>query len=271
MSALRFTDSHCHLDAPEFAADRAEVLTRAKAQGVWRQVLPAIDLDSCRAIAALQQSDSALLPAYGFHPLYLDRYSDAAFAELRAMVADQRPVAIGECGLDFFVEGLDRELQNEVLIAHLRLAKDQHLPVILHARRAVDAVIALLRRHRTVGGIVHSFSGSWQQAEQLFELGYCLGIGGPVTFERAQRLRRIVARMPAEFLVLETDAPDQPSCHRRGQRHEPADLGEIAAVVARLRGVSLETLAAQTEANIDRLFAVQPETVGIDAKPGAMN
>lgn len=254
MSAIRFSDSHCHLDAPEFNPDRSAVLARAKAAGVWRQLLPAIDLDSSLAIWALHEADRNLLPAFGFHPMYLDRYDDAGFAALSALVAQHRPAAIGECGLDFFVPGLDSELQGRVFGAHLRLAVEHGLPVIVHARRSVDAVIAQLRRYRPIGGIVHSFSGSWQQAEQLFALGFSLGIGGPVTFDRAQRLRGIVSRMPPEFLLLETDAPDQPSCCLRGQRHEPGDLLHIAETVAMLRGVDLATLSTQTEANFARLF-----------------
>ncbi|AVQ00046.1 DNAase [Ahniella affigens] len=251
---MRFSDSHCHLDAPEFDADRGAVMAHAKAAGVWRQLLPAIDLDSSQAIWNLHFADATLLPAFGFHPMYLDRYSEAGCAALAHLVATHRPVAIGECGLDYFVEGLDHQQQSDVLGAHLRLAVDHGLPVILHARRAVDAVIAQLRRFRPTGGVVHSFSGSWQQAEQLFALGFSLGIGGPVTYERAQRLRDIVRRMPIEFLLLETDAPDQPSCSLRGQRHTPGDLLLIAKAVADLRSISLEALSAATEANFSRLF-----------------
>jgi len=251
---LRWTDSHCHLDAPEFDADRDAVITRARTAGVLRQLLPAIDVASGEAIRHLSSADPSLRPAFGLHPMYLDRHDDAAIDKLKRQVRATRPVAIGECGLDYFVPELDPARQRVVFEAQARLAADEGLPLVLHARRAVDDLIAVLRRFRPVGGVVHSFSGSVQQAEQLYGLGFALGIGGPVTYERAQRLRGIVATMPIEFLLLETDAPDQPSVCRRGQRHEPADLAAIVDVVCRLRTVTPELLSMQTERNFDRLF-----------------
>lgn len=253
---LRWTDSHCHLDAPEFDADRDEVVARARAGGVWRQLLPAIDVASCRAIAALAAADETLLPAYGLHPMYLDRHDDAALDWLESWIGAHRPVAIGECGLDFFVTDLDPDRQRLVFERQVRLAVASRLPLVLHARRAVDDVIAVLRRFRPCGGVVHSFSGSRQQAEQLFALGFALGIGGPVTYERAQRLRGIVADMPIEFLLLETDAPDQPSAGRRGCRHEPGHLDAVIDVVCSLRSMAPETLSQATEANVNRIFAL---------------
>ena len=135
-----------------------------------------------------------------------------------------------------------------------RLAREFDLPVIVHARRAVDAVIAAIRAVGGLRGVVHSFSGSAEQAAQLHKLGFLLGIGGPVTYERANRLRGIVASMPLEQLLLETDSPDQPGAAHRGERNEPAHLVEVLDAVAQLRGVSRETLAAATDANAERLF-----------------
>ena len=165
---------------------------------------------------------------------------------------------MGECGLDYFVEGLDPERQRHFFQGQLELARDFDLPLVLHARRAVDEVILRLRRTGGLRGVVHSWSGSEEQARQLFELGFHLGIGGPVTFERARRLRRTVASMPIEFLLLETDAPDQPGAGHRGERNEPAYLPEVLAVVAELRGESPEAIAAATTANAQRLFVRRP-------------
>lgn len=259
---LRWTDSHCHLDAPEFDADRADVVARARGAGVWRQLLPAIDTASCRAIARLAAADPTLLPAYGLHPMYLDRHDDAALAWLEDWIARNRPVAVGECGLDFFVTDLAPQRQRLVFEQQVRLAVAFNLPLVLHARRAVDDVMAILRRFRPRGGVVHSFSGSPQQAEQLFTLGFALGIGGPVTYERAQRLRGIVATMPIEFLLLETDAPDQPSCGLRGCRHEPAHLQAVVDAVCSVRGIEPEALAQATEANMQRIFDLGEPAVG---------
>lgn len=247
-------DSHCHLDAPEFDPDRADVLVRARAKGVTRQLVPAVDRAGWEKLRDLCAADPRLRPAYGLHPMYLDRHRPGHLDDLARWLADERPSAVGECGLDHFVEGLDPQAQRFYFTRQLELAREADLPVVLHARRAVDEVIAALRRVGGLRGVVHSWSGSEEQARQLFDLGFHLGIGGPVTFERAQRLRRTVAAMPLQWLLLETDAPDQPGAGHRGQRNEPGHLGDVLAVVAQLRGESCEAVAAATTANAWRLF-----------------
>jgi TatD DNase family protein len=252
MSAL--FDSHCHLDAPEFDPDRDQVLARARTAGVVSQLVPAVERAAWEKLRGICARDPGLRAAYGLHPMYLDRHRPEHLDELDEWLARERPAAVGECGLDFFVEGLDPERQRFYFHGQLALARKHGLPVVLHARRAVDEVIAALRRGGDLRGVVHSWSGSEEQARQLFGLGFHLGIGGPVTFERAQRLRRTVATMPLGFLLLETDAPDQPDAAHRGQRNEPGRLGEVLAVVAALRGTDPETIAAATRANAERLF-----------------
>lgn len=247
-------DSHCHLDASEFDPDRDAVLARARSAGVTRQLLPAVDRASWPAIRALCAADPGLRPAYGLHPMFLDRHQPEDLDALANWLASERPAAVGECGLDFFVEDLDPEAQRRYFQRQLELAREFDLPLVLHARRAVDEVIASLRRVGGLRGVVHSWSGSEEQARQLFGLGFHLGIGGPVTFERAQRLRRTVATMPIEWLLLETDAPDQPDASHRGERNEPARLPNVLAVVAQLRGQDPTELAAATCANAERLF-----------------
>lgn len=247
-------DSHCHLDASEFDPDRDAVLARARSAGVTRQLLPAVDRASWPAIRALCAADPGLRPAYGLHPMFLDRHQPEDLDALANWLASERPAAVGECGLDFFVEDLDPEAQRRYFQRQLELAREFDLPLVLHARRAVDEVIASLRRVGGLRGVVHSWSGSEEQARQLFGLGFHLGIGGPVTFERAQRLRRTVATMPIEWLLLETDAPDQPDASHRGERNEPARLPNVLAVVAQLRGQDPTELATATCANAERLF-----------------
>jgi TatD DNase family protein len=251
-------DSHCHLDAPEFDPDRPAVVARARAAGVHWQLVPAVARAAWPALRAACALDDGLLPAYGLHPMYLDQHRDEHLDELADWLARERPAAVGECGLDYFVEGLDPERQRFFFQAQLDLARAFDLPVVLHARRAVDEVITRLRRTGGLRGVVHSWSGSEEQARQLFDLGFHLGIGGPVTFERAQRLRRTVATMPIEYLLLETDAPDQPGTGHRGERNEPGYLPEVLAVVAKLRDESPETVAAATTANARRLFVRRP-------------
>lgn len=247
-------DSHCHLDASEFDPDREQVLARARAAGVTRQLVPAVDRASWPKIRALCAADPGLRPAYGLHPMFLDRHQPEDLEVLAEWLARERPAAVGECGLDFFVEGLDPATQRNYFQRQLELARGFDLPVVLHARRAVDEVIATLRRVGGLRGVVHSWSGSEEQARQLFGLGFHLGIGGPVTFERAQRLRRTVATMPLEWLLLETDAPDQPDASHRGERNEPARLPNVLAVVAELRRQDPADIAAATCANAERLF-----------------
>lgn len=247
-------DSHCHLDAPEFDPDRDQVLVRAREAGVARQLVPAVDRSGWEKLRDICAADPGLRPAYGLHPMYLDRHRPGHLDELADWLARERPAAVGECGLDFFVEGLDPQAQRDYFHGQLALAREHGLPVVLHARRAVDEVIAALRRTGGLRGVVHSWSGSEEQARQLFDLGFHLGIGGPVTFERAQRLRRTVAAMPIEHLLLETDAPDQPDAAHRGQRNEPGRIGEVLRTVAALRGADPAEIAAATTANATRLF-----------------
>lgn len=249
-------DSHCHLDAPEFDADRAEVVARARSAGVGAIVIPAIDAAGWEPLARLCTSTPGLFPAYGMHPMFLYRHTDEHLRALGDWLAANPAVAVGECGLDFYVEGLDAERQAEVFEAQLRIAREFDLPLILHARRAVDAVIAALRRIGGLRGVVHSFSGSAEQAAQLWKLGFLLGIGGPVTYERAQRLRRVVAQMPLEQLLLESDAPDQPPVSRRGRRNEPDCVREVLSTLALLRGEAEERIAEATSANARRLFGL---------------
>lgn len=252
MSVL--VDSHCHLDAGEFDYDRDAVIERARAAGVQMQVVPAITAASWPKLREVCQQAPGLFPAYGLHPMFLAGHRPAHLLQLREWIERERPCAVGECGLDFFVDGLDADTQQDYFLGQLKLARDFDLPVIVHARRAVDAVIAAIRRIGNLRGVVHSFSGSPEQAVQLEKQGFLLGLGGPLTHERAQRLQRLVRGMSLEQLLLETDAPDQPDAGIRGQRNEPARLALIARHVAALRGITVEEVARVTTDNARRLF-----------------
>ena len=249
-------DSHCHLDAGEFDPDRKEVIARAREAGVAHQIIPAIDAQGWPKLRDICRTGEGLHPAYGLHPMFLDSHRDEHLAQLREWLQQERPVAVGECGLDYFVEGLDKQRQQFLFEGQLEHAREFDLPVIVHARRAVDAVIAAIRRVNGLRGVVHSFSGSEEQASQLWRAGFLIGLGGPVTYERARRLRRIVASMPLEHLLLETDAPDQPDSSIRGQRNEPARLTQVLRTIAQLRGDSEEHVAEVTSANAKRLFGL---------------
>lgn len=279
----RWIDTHCHLDAPEFAADRDAVIARAQAAGVAICVLPAVaaaHFDDVRALAHRHGFAYAL----GIHPLWVPQADDADLDRLRDALRahrdDPRLVAVGEIGLDHFVpppaDDPLREREARFYDAQLGLARDAGLPVILHLRRAADALLRGLHRTRVAGGIVHAFNGSPAQAQALLDLGFALGFGGAMTFDRALRIRRLAATLPDDAIVLETDAPDIPpqwlyrTAGERAagavSRNEPAELPRIAGTLAALRGCTPARAAALTAANaarvLPRLRALLPAEVG---------
>ncbi|MDE1999151.1 MAG: TatD family hydrolase [Burkholderiales bacterium] len=283
-------DSHCHLDAPEFAADRDAVMARARAVGV-RMVVPSV---SPEFFQPTRDAAWACEGAYalGIHPLYVKGLSADALTQLeRALdqaAHDPRLVAVGEIGLDHFVPDLQddesKALQERVYATQLDLAQQRGLPVILHVRRSADALLKHLRRMQAAGrpvpgGIAHAFNGSDQQAKIFLDLGFKLGFGGAMTFDRALQIRRLAATLPADAIVLETDAPDIPphwlyeTAEARAQgarsRNEPAELPRIAQTLADLRGWTLNQTAAITRANalaaLPRLQLCGPDWAGADA------
>jgi TatD DNase family protein len=262
MMRAMWIDTHCHLDAPEFAADRAAVVARARAAGVGQVVLPAVEVANFDSVRELAHQHGYVY-ALGIHPLCVDSAADGDLERVREALAahrgDPRLVAVGEIGLDHFVPGLDRARQERWYAAQLDLAREFDLPVILHVRRSADSLLKHLRRTPVAGGIAHAFNGSLQQAQAFVGLGLRLGFGGALTFERALQIRRLAQALPLEALVLETDAPDIPpqwlyrTAEQRAagasSRNEPAELPRIAAVLSQLRGLDEAALAAATRAN----------------------
>lgn len=275
MTALDWIDTHCHLDAPEFDEDRDAVVARAAAAGVGRIVLPAVEVANFEAVRNLAHAHGHAY-ALGLHPLFVGRAGDGDLELLREALArhvdDPRLVAVGEIGLDHFVPGHDRERQAHFYREQLKLAHEFGLPVIVHVRRSADQLLKELRRIE-VQGIAHAYNGSEQQAEAFVGLGFKLGFGGAMTFDRALQIRRLAAGLPDDALVLETDAPDIPphwlyrTALQRAAgeraRNEPAELPRIAGTLAELRGWSLDRTAAQTGRNaraaLPRLAALHDE------------
>ena len=265
-------DTHCHLDAPEFDVDRDAVRQQARAAGVALCVLPAVQRSDWAGVQALAQQHGDAY-ALGIHPLYVpqaDAQDLLALDEaLTAARGDPRLVAVGEIGLDFFVPALCepamRERQWRFYLAQLQLARQHGLPVILHVRRSADLLLKGLRQVGVPGGIAHAFNGSLQQAQAFTGLGFALGFGGAVTFERATALRVLARTLPLEALVLETDAPDIPpqwlyrtaEARANGEpqgRNTPAELPRIAQVLARLRGMDTAALAQASSRNARRVL-----------------
>ncbi len=249
-----FIDTHCHLDAAEFDADRDAEYARARAGGVAIQVVPAVSRDNFAAVAATCERYPGCLPAWGLHPMYLHVHRPEHLADLRAQVEAQRPVAIGEIGLDFFVEDLDRAGQEYFLVEQLKVAKDHDLPVLLHCRKANDELLKHLRKVGVRGGIAHAFNGSPQQADAFIRLGFKLGFGGAFTWPRANNLRRLAVDLPLEAIVLETDSPDIPPVWIGRGRNAPGELPRIAQTLAELRGLDITTVAQATTRNARELF-----------------
>lgn len=249
-------DTHCHLDADEFDADRDEVVARARAAGVTMMVLPAAHVDHFAKIADVaRRYDCAY--ALGIHPLWIDSAREDDIGALRAAVAaamdDPRFVAIGEIGLDFYVPGLDVARQQWFYREQLKVARDFGVPVILHVRRSQDALLKYLRLHSVMGGIAHAFNGSDDQAQRFLKAGFRLGFGGAMTYDGSLRIRRLAATLPDDAWVIETDAPDIPPqwLRRAGGtlRNEPAELARIAETMGQLRGLALEEVALRNRRN----------------------
>jgi TatD DNase family protein len=246
---MELIDTHCHLDVAEFDADRQAVLARARANGVTAIVIPGVTAPGWDCLWRFCTAEPGLYPALGLHPVYLDQHEAADLAALEILLADRRPVAVGEIGLDYLVTELDRERQQVLFEAQLALARDAGLPVLLHVRKAHDAVLATLRRIRVPGGIAHAYNGSLQQAQQYIELGFKLGFGGMLTYERSRRLRQLARALPVESIVLETDAPDLTVAQHRGMRNSPEYLPYCLTALAEVRGENRDELACQTSAN----------------------
>jgi TatD DNase family protein len=247
-------DTHCHLDAAEFDADRDAVHAAARAVGVERIVIPAVAADSFPNVKNAVASYPGCVAAYGIHPLYVMQAGEADLATLRAWLDSEKPVAVGEIGLDYYVGGSDPARQQHFFVEQLKLAREFQLPVLLHVRRAVDDILKYLRRIAVPGGIAHAFNGSRQQAETFIGLGFKLGFGGTMTFSGSTRIRELAASLPLESIVLETDAPDIPPAWLDRGRNAPAELARIAQTLAELRGLSVEEIAAATSANARQLF-----------------
>lgn len=255
----RFIDTHCHFDFPPFKDDEAHSIARAAEAGVERIIVPAIGSQYFARVVDLARTWPALYGALGLHPIVIEEHTPDCVDKLEQQLTmrPEKIVAIGEIGLDLYRENPQFERQETVLEAQLKLAKRFDLPVILHSRRTHDKLAMHLKRHnlpRT--GVVHGFAGSLQQAERFIGLGYCIGVGGTITYPRASKTREVMAQLPLGSLLLETDAPDMPLNGFQGQPNRPEQAARVFETLCELRPEAPDVIAQALFENTHRLFTL---------------
>lgn len=232
---MNLVDTHCHIDLPAFEADRSNVLERCQLSGISRIVVPGVMANTWDKLQQICSESPALYPSFGLHPFFLAQHVTGDLDRLSQQIERHRPVAVGEIGLDYMVPGLDHNDQQTWFDGQLSIAANASLPVLLHVRKSHDAVLDSLRRNPVKGGICHAFNGSLQQADRYIELGFKLGFGGMLTYERSHKLQRLAKQLPIEAIVLETDAPDMTVASHHGERNSPEYLPECLQALANIR------------------------------------
>jgi len=256
---VKLIDTHTHLDFPDFDADRPALLTESRALGVRQIVVLGVYQGNWQRVWDLVQSDPDLHAAFGLHPVFLDDHRPEHLDELAnwltRLAGHRQLCAVGEIGLDYFIETLDRERQQRLFEAQLQMAADFNLPALIHVRRSHAAVIATLKRFKLKrAGIIHAFAGSREEAREYIRLGFKLGLGGAATWPQALRMHRVLAELPLESVVLETDSPDMAPAMFPGQRNSPAHLPAICAALAQWMAITPDQLASASTANSCEMF-----------------
>lgn len=257
---IRFIDTHCHFDFPPFTDNEASSLQLASQVGVESLIVPTVTADRFQIVLELGQKYPAVLPALGLHPIYIAQHQEQDLAQLADCLehATTRIVALGEIGLDDYIESPQLPKQIDVLKAQFQLAKQHDLPVILHSRKTHDVLAQLLRQEKLPAtGVVHGFSGSLEQAQQFVKLGYYIGVGGVITYERAHKTRSAIAALPLTSLLFETDAPDMPVAGFQGQPNRPERLSQILDALSDIRSEPREQIAEQIYQNSLQLFSLR--------------
>ena len=251
-------DTHCHLDFQAFEHDRDTVIKQCEANGVKKIVVPAVKASSFDHTINTCQRYPQLELALGLHPIFIAEHQPQDLIKLDALISQHKPIAVGEIGLDYFQTELGsdslKEKQTLFFSKQLIIAKQQHLPVIIHNRKAHDECLSLLKQIGSIGGIIHAFNGSIQQAHKYIELGFALGFGGMLTFERSTKLRALAQKIPLESIVLETDAPDMTVYQHKGERNSPEYLPFIQNALAVIKQVSNETIAQTSTETAKRVL-----------------
>lgn len=250
---MHLIDAHCHLDFDCFDSDRDAVLLRAQQAGVNDIIIPGVKSIDWPRISGLCEQPG-LHACYGIHPYFVDQHSTDALLELDQQLTTHKCVALGECGLDYRDGQPDKQLQQHFFKTQLELARKHNKPVVVHSVRATEDVIKTLKNYPALTGMIHSYSGSAEQARQLIEMGFYISLGGNITYPGAHKLRKLATEITLESLLIETDAPDQVDATHTNTRNEPAYLRTVINYLAELRDETIEHIAAQTLANSRRLF-----------------
>jgi len=250
-------DSHCHIDFEAFDHDRDAVLQRAEIADISKIIVPGVTQLTWQRVKNTCQQYPQLYPCYGLHPYFIDQHTENDLLALKQQLqGDYKTVAVGECGLDFFLKHLDRKQQHFYFEQQLDLAIEFNLPVVVHARKSTEAVIVAIKKRPGLRGMIHSYSGSYEQAIQLIKLGFYLSFGGPITYDKATRLHKLVKSLPLSSLLIETDAPDQTVAKSKNLRNEPACIIDVAARVAQLHNTDINKVTSATTINAEALFAL---------------
>jgi TatD DNase family protein len=254
MLLMKLIDTHCHLDFEVFNADREQVLQEARDVGLVGIIVPGTHQQGWENLLSVCVSHEALYPAIGLHPMFLEQHQESDIEKLEYAINDSKPYAIGEIGLDYRDSVGDEGQQTFYFEQQVILAQKKELPVILHILKAHDQALKILRNNPVCGGTVHAFNGSLQQAEQYIELGFKLGFGGMLTYERSSKLRKLAVELPIESIVLETDAPDMTVFQHQYQRNSPVYLPYCLQALAEVRNEAPDFIAAQTTENAISVF-----------------
>ena len=259
MPALELIDAHCHLDFEAFEHDREKVIQRANAQYISHIIIPGTQKTFWNRINQLCNTNSQLQACYGLHPYWLSEHEKQDTEELDGYIEKHHPVAVGECGLDFRPQMADKETQLYFFEAQLNIASNHRLPVVIHSVKATETVIQSIKKHNNqskqkLHGMIHSFSGSINQAKQLIDLNFLISISASVTYDNAKKIKAVAKEIPLTSLLLETDAPDQAGKQNINSRNEPAFLTHTLQAIATLRNISSEGIATQTTKNAKALF-----------------
>lgn len=256
MPDFSLIDSHCHLDFPAFEGDREQVINRSVEHNISNIIIPGTQKKYWQRIKSLCATNHHLHACYGLHPYWVQNHSETDIAELDLYIEHNNPIAVGECGLDFRPQQADKKTQLFFFNAQLDIAHNRNLPVVIHSVKATEMVIKIIRKYKKLRGMIHSYSGSLEQARQLIDMGFYISISGSVTYENASKVRSTVSDIPLTSILLETDAPDQPDQSHQGERNEPAYVVNTLQSIAEIRKTTIEEVAQQTTQNAKDLFNI---------------